>query len=221
MLLDRELQDRTLAQQVVTRFHERMERITLPFLDSQGDWWDKRLDDPRLGPGMWAIAWQQAVGAYFLHVAAHYFGWDSQPGILGRASAIALRGAQAVVDHCWHEVPMAERASVSDSFGRIHIFTGEVDRDGVAIKHEVPVVEVAHKMSVVGSTLWVCSPQVPTASPDTAPADGSFNYFGMSLAPATILRSDPQSSKARELWNWLLANMTTAGQAKWMPPEVS
>jgi hypothetical protein len=217
LMLNRELSDRVLAARVVENWRVRMATITLPFLEQRGDWWDVRVDDPRLGQGAWAITWQQAVGAYWLDVAGEHLN-------VQRARDVARRGAVAVVRDGWKVVV----PNMAQSFGAAAVlhqqhYTGEVDADGIAIKLQAPIGSLRSADPPAGA-FWISAPQVPIVDPQGAGTfDGSFNYFGMSLAPATVLRHGPEApsyAKARELWTWLVANMKTEGQAKWMPPEV-
>lgn len=53
-----------------------------------------------------------------------------------------------------------------------------------------------------------------------SPTDPSFTYYGMALAPATVLRHEPTNERALRLWNYLVANARDAGAMKWLAPEV-
>lgn len=88
------LEDRALAAQVRSRWLERWERILSPTLAAEGDRWDIRVDDARLGTGSWWIPWQQAVGAYGLDLAGRVFDVPA-------ARAAAARGARRVVEDAW------------------------------------------------------------------------------------------------------------------------
>jgi hypothetical protein len=93
----RELEDRELARKVRDHYHARLNTVLIPKLGEKPlDDWDVRLNDPRLGPGLRSIPWQQALGAY---------GMDYAGAQLGRADAraIALRGARRVFDHAWRK----------------------------------------------------------------------------------------------------------------------
>ena len=157
------LEDRVLAQRVVDRWNARLREVYLPQITN--DIWDIRTNDPRLGQGDWWMPWQQAVGAYGLHLASSEFG--SPEGM-----ALAQKAARKVLQ---------------DAF--------RFENGGLLTSAQRPVLLA------------------------TAPAyfDPSFNYFGMPLAVATILRSNPVDPVARPIWDWLVAN---AGWAvSWLPPE--
>lgn len=64
---------------------------------------------------------------------------------------------------------------------------------------------------------WQSQPQRPVVG-DTL-RDESFNYFGMSMAVATVLRHDPQDEQARSIWQQLLATNRPEDLA-WLAPEV-
>lgn len=99
MMLRRELDDRELADRVLVRCHDRMVTIVLPWLQQRGRYWDVRRDDPRLGAGDWWMPWQQAVGAYGLHVfVAHHTAYNADTRALRRA---VFDGALAVVNDAW------------------------------------------------------------------------------------------------------------------------
>ncbi len=59
-----------------------------------------------------------------------------------------------------------------------------------------------------------------TVAEGECPHDESFNYFGMSLGPAVVVRYQPQHPKARAVWDWLKAQLAAPGQASWMAPGV-
>lgn len=66
---------------------------------------------------------------------------------------------------------------------------------------------------------WVTRPMHPVAA-DVAPppGDGSFNRFGMPLCAWVVLRQEPAHTKARAVWDYLLADPN--GARNWMPPGV-
>ena len=66
---------------------------------------------------------------------------------------------------------------------------------------------------------WVSAAQVSLDGSQPAPFDESFNLFGMSLAPAVVLRHDPNNEKARAILAQLIATAGDRGSA-WLPPEV-
>lgn len=117
--LDRELEDRALAARVVAHWRARVRDVIVPQLRARGDWWDVRRDDPRLGAGDWAIAWQQAAGGYFLQWAGKLLG---EPGAID----LGQRACQVVVDRAWREdatawrpspqLPVVGTAPIDDSF---------------------------------------------------------------------------------------------------------
>jgi hypothetical protein len=75
VLLYDALADRDLAERVRDRVVRRIREVYVPQLRDK-DYWDVRVDDPRLGPGAWWIPWQQALGAFGLYVASKEFGED-------------------------------------------------------------------------------------------------------------------------------------------------
>lgn len=95
--LHRQLEDRVLAAATVAHWRSRWRMVLRPALFGR-DWWDVRLNDPRLGAGEWVIAWQQVVGAYFLDVAGEVFN-------VPEARAVALQGARAVLRDAWTQGP--------------------------------------------------------------------------------------------------------------------
>lgn len=206
MLMDRELRDRNLAAQVMQRFRLRVQQLIIPQWLTEGATGDVRVD-PRLGDGPHSITWQNAVGAYWDDVAGERYGLDDL-----RAAVAPV--AQWIVDNAWHKLGAGTAARALPTQD---VYTGLVDGDGFPIRLAAGIVRRRDSFS---PDMWVSAPAVPTTDPQSAPADGSFNYFGMSLAPACVLRRG-ENPKARELWNWLVANMQTEGQAKWMPPEVA
>lgn len=64
---------------------------------------------------------------------------------------------------------------------------------------------------------WLSRPQMPVAG-EPPPADGSFNYFGMSLAVATVRRQDAADVRAALIWRQLLAEATLVEQVRWLAP---
>lgn len=68
---------------------------------------------------------------------------------------------------------------------------------------------------------WVSRPSgVPATPQPGGPADESFNYFGMCLAPVVVLKHHPDSLMPRQLWNFLVANATLPKHFAWFPPEM-
>ena len=65
---------------------------------------------------------------------------------------------------------------------------------------------------------WLTRPQAPVAG--GGPAEGSFNYFGMALSVATVLRHEPSNATAKDILMQLAGGVTDAGQASWLAPEV-
>jgi hypothetical protein len=87
----RELEDRTLAAAVRTRWLDRFQQVIAPsYTNRLQDVWDPRFCDPRLGKGWWYFPWQQAVGAYGIDLACAELGPTS-----GRQ--LARAGAEAVL----------------------------------------------------------------------------------------------------------------------------
>lgn len=89
---DRDLPDRALAARVVARWRERVRAILLPQMEGKDLLMPMR--DDRLGPGVWAIAWQEALGAYGIDLACQVLG-----PVEGRA--VALRVARRVLADGW------------------------------------------------------------------------------------------------------------------------
>jgi hypothetical protein len=57
---------------------------------------------------------------------------------------------------------------------------------------------------------------------DQTPAiGGSFNYFGMSLGPAVVLRYEPQNEKARAICQSLLAGAASLTDSGWLDPSLA
>lgn len=93
--LHRNLRDRALAERVADRWRARWRecwRPTLGLESARLGWWDVRRDD-RLGPGIWAITWQCAVGAAFLDYAGEYFSdSEARERAMAEAAVIMERG---------------------------------------------------------------------------------------------------------------------------------
>jgi hypothetical protein len=90
------LSDRALAARVEERWKKRWSEVWDPQLGNfpgWAGWWDVRRDD-RLGPGLWVMGWQEAVGAAFLDYAGEYFGVPA-------ARARAFAHSQLVLDRSW------------------------------------------------------------------------------------------------------------------------
>ena len=66
---------------------------------------------------------------------------------------------------------------------------------------------------------WSCVPVVAANQEATSPRDRSFAFYGMALAPATILRHDPRDPDALELMRWLVAMARRPDQWRWIAPE--
>jgi hypothetical protein len=63
---------------------------------------------------------------------------------------------------------------------------------------------------------WLTRAQFPLTGEKPAP-DGSFNDFGMPLAPSVVLRREPEHPVALAIWN----SLKEAGAYRWMPPGVA
>lgn len=83
------LENRILAYRVSERIVARIREVYVPTLGPRPVW-DPRLDAPSLGAGWRWMPWQQAVGAYGLHIACTYFG-------LLEGVSIALDAAKKVM----------------------------------------------------------------------------------------------------------------------------
>ncbi len=68
---------------------------------------------------------------------------------------------------------------------------------------------------------WLTQPQRPVDTTRDTLRDESFNYFGMSLAVATVLKHEPANATARSIWQQLLASATKEGDLSWLAPEVA
>lgn len=67
---------------------------------------------------------------------------------------------------------------------------------------------------------WLTQPQRPVDTTRDTLRDESFNYFGMSLAVATVLKHEPANATARSIWQQLLTSATKDGDVSWLAPEV-
>ena len=65
---------------------------------------------------------------------------------------------------------------------------------------------------------WLSQPQRPVVG-DTL-RDESFNYFGMALSVAVVLRHEPENAQARAIWQQLLESAHQPGDWSWLAPEV-
>lgn len=95
---------------------------------------------------------------------------------------------------------------------------GVPDARAIALRGALRVVSDSWRQDAAGA--WVSSANCPVVGSETAPADGSFNYFGMSLSVAAVLRHDPQNARARAIWTWLLAHASSVGDYRWLAPEL-
>lgn len=215
------------AEQMVSRWRERMVSVILPQLKQRGQWWDTRVDDPRLGPGVWAIAWQQAVGAYWLDVLC-------QEENIPEGRELCVIAAQAIVDRAWKKlaipaaaasamaVPVPRFISVVKQYSGGFLQNEDGTDSGIAARAPALLSLVANESAVDTHVTdqWVCAPQL-AVDPNVEPAmDGSFNFFGMCMAPAVLLRNGVSNEKTQELWRWLVDHCTDEGKCKWLPPEL-
>ena len=84
------LEDRALAERVRVRIIARIKEVYVPILGPRPIW-DPRMDAPSLGPGLRWMPWQQAVGAYGLHIASDYFNvLEGVPVALAAAKKVLL-----------------------------------------------------------------------------------------------------------------------------------
>lgn len=90
VLLDQHLESRALADEVAQAWNEHLYGDLIPKLSGTDGIWDPRRDD-RLGPGLFWMPWQQALGAWGLDLACRHFGTP-------RGIPIAQEAAQRVVD---------------------------------------------------------------------------------------------------------------------------
>lgn len=67
---------------------------------------------------------------------------------------------------------------------------------------------------------WEPVPTCKAGTETTAPTDPSFTFYGMALAPAVVLRHDPNHAKARAIMQFLIANAKTTDDTRWLAPEV-
>ena len=191
------LEDRALAIRVRDNWIQRWRLVVSPSFRPDHIW-DVRTDDPRLGPGEWWLPWQQAYGVYGLDLAGAEFGEAS-------ARAAALAGARKVVSDAYMQVGgiwlTAPVRAVSAAFIPPNYSTAR------ASVHEDTGVPRAEQLTDVVTAF-----------------DGSFNLFGMPMAPSVILRHDPNDSVARSIITQALSDFhrlaDPAGYC-WIPPEVS
>lgn len=54
----------------------------------------------------------------------------------------------------------------------------------------------------------------------TAPTNPSWSYYGMALAPAVVLRHDPNHAKAKAIMQQLIRDAKTTDDTRWLAPEV-
>ena len=66
---------------------------------------------------------------------------------------------------------------------------------------------------------WQSRPQMPVAGGGNS--DEVFNYFGMSMAVAAVLRHLPSDQKASAIWQQLQAGADEAKETAWLAPGVS
>lgn len=130
-----------------------------------------------VGPGAWALLWQEAVYAYGLDRLAETVeeAWGPLNSTKGQRESAHLL-ANAVFKHGYTELP-----------------------DGS----------------------WRTREYLPLDAGVTPPAwNDDFNYFGMALAPAVLLRHRPDHPEARRCIDWLVKNEPDAGSLEWIAPEV-
>lgn len=201
------LEDRALAQRVKDHFRRRVDLVIFPKLSGKAIW-DIRRDDPRLGAGDWWIPWQQSVGAYFLDVAL----WE----VLGLSAALSPErqmcrvAAQKVLDDAWVQGASFGDGVDSEEWLRYEQYVEDELGDAVdALRAEC--------VSESDLVTWTTRAIAPVNGGGVS--DASFNWFGMALAPAAVLRHDPMSAKALSIWA-SLRNPTTTAQASWLAPGV-
>jgi hypothetical protein len=158
----RDLEDRQLAKEVLDHGIARITRVIVPAFRNK-DVWDARLNDARLGQGLWWMPWQQSVGAYFL-------GEFARANNLDEARAVALQAAKKVMADAW--VKVGER--------------------------------------------WESRAVMPLEGGGNS--DGSFNLYGMSLAPYAVLAEEPNDAKSLSVASQLEEEAKTRGYS-WMPPQ--
>ncbi len=193
------LRDRDLATRVRQRWLDRWGAIVSRA--TADDIWDVRTDDPRLGAGAWWMPWQQALGAYGLDLAGELFQ-------VPEARAAALRAARRVVADGWkrNEAGAWETAPVRPVAGT-----------DMATAERMNAADIAKARRYVHDD---CGVPMPEALTDAAAPlfDGSFNLFGMPLAPAVVLRHDPTHPTATSIYEQLLTE--SGGGSTWFPPEI-
>lgn len=67
---------------------------------------------------------------------------------------------------------------------------------------------------------WQSQPQRPVATTVDTLRDESFNFFGMSMAVAVVLRHEPENAQAQSIWQQLLQSAHQPGDWSWLAPEV-
>ena len=105
--LDRNCPDRMLVEACLQRCRERVEQVVLPLLDGR-DYVVAFNSDARLGPGRWAIAWQECFFSWAADVYGERF---KQPAL----RAAALRVARRMLNEAWTQVDgtWLSRANIS------------------------------------------------------------------------------------------------------------
>lgn len=207
VLLWRALRDRELAERVRQHWLLRWQRVILPHIDrmsgqfTSGAFLDCRENDPRLGTGWWWMPWQQAVGAYGLYMAGKEF---DVPSARTWGATFALQ----VVNEAWVGA------------GEVQLDAPEsaVDRSNFDAFVREELGALPEQTDATAAPLWTTRPLAPVSGGGIH--DGSFNYFGMALAPAVVLMAFPAHPRARAIWNYLTERATTQADTSWLAPGV-
>lgn len=224
VLCHENLDNRTLANKVCKRLCDRLESVIVPQISRNGgDHVFEFVDDARLGPGRWVIAWQECLAAYGLDLATRTM------RTVGSFSALAI--ARRMLRDAWTQredgrwytraqFPLDPSPSLTDetddgsrwqvrwredigAFGLVE----DADRTG---QYGDPRPEAASKLHAAFA--W---PDPATDAP-MPPASAAFNAFAMPLCAAVVLRHDPTDARALAVWRQCLAE-TGDKARRWMP----
>lgn len=67
---------------------------------------------------------------------------------------------------------------------------------------------------------WTSKAQMPVIGGTFPLPDESFNYFGMPLAVAVVLKHEPTNERAQAVWKQLLTSEARSNDLAWLPPEI-
>lgn len=223
----RAMVNRPLAARVRVRWMSRWRDVIEPAYANRAIV-DVRKDDPRLGAGDWWLPWQQSVAAYGLDLIGEVFGVDE-------ARSVAKGLAEAVVVHAWTEIggrwmsapvapvpptgPHPDQAFAESVSAPIDMRKA---RAWVHADTGVPRWTPPLPPGIDPAVVLLAQPNELVAGDaeafDPAPLfDESFNLYGMVMAPAVLLRTNPANERARAIWRQCVAD--NRGHS-WLPPGV-